>query len=176
MKTRAGGLLTYWRWLRQVSPLVQYLQFPVAISRSSPHIHKARSFQQVHHGQPHIQTPQFPASARLRISRHSGGNARRMRARRGRRRPATSGLPHRRREQRRREIRWRGRWRRWFSIAGRASKKAGTRVPASCSEKRLSDQAAWVTATPLLFSSSCNSPVWNISRTMSQPPTNSPFT
>ena len=29
---------------------------------------------------------------------------------------------------------------------------------------------------PLLCSSSCNSPLWNISRTMSQPPTNSPLT
>ena len=32
------------------------------------------------------------------------------------------------------------------------------------------------TATPLSLSSCCNSPAWNISRTMSQPPTNSPFT
>ena len=32
------------------------------------------------------------------------------------------------------------------------------------------------TATPLSLSVCCNSPAWNISRTMSQPPTNSPFT
>ena len=31
-------------------------------------------------------------------------------------------------------------------------------------------------ATPLPLSNSCNSPAWNISRMMSQPPTNSPFT
>ena len=33
-----------------------------------------------------------------------------------------------------------------------------------------------LTATPLSLSSCCNSLAWNISRTMSQPPTNSPLT
>ena len=37
-------------------------------------------------------------------------------------------------------------------------------------------QAAVVTATPLSAKSCCNSPAWNISRMMSQPPTNSPLT
>ena len=37
-------------------------------------------------------------------------------------------------------------------------------------------QAVWLTETPLSLSACCNSPAWNISRTMSQPPTNSPFT
>ena len=37
-------------------------------------------------------------------------------------------------------------------------------------------EAAALTATPLAAKSCCNSPAWNISRMMSQPPTNSPFT
>jgi hypothetical protein len=37
-------------------------------------------------------------------------------------------------------------------------------------------EAAALTATPLSARSCCNSPAWNISRMMSQPPTNSPFT
>ena len=37
-------------------------------------------------------------------------------------------------------------------------------------------QAEAVTVTPLSASSCCNSPAWNISRMMSQPPTNSPLT
>jgi hypothetical protein len=37
-------------------------------------------------------------------------------------------------------------------------------------------EAAALTATPLSAKSCCNSPAWNISRMMSQPPTNSPFT
>ncbi len=37
-------------------------------------------------------------------------------------------------------------------------------------------EAAALTATPLSTKSCCNSPAWNISRMMSQPPTNSPFT
>ena len=36
--------------------------------------------------------------------------------------------------------------------------------------------AAALTVTPLSANSCCNSPAWNISRMMSQPPTNSPFT
>ena len=36
--------------------------------------------------------------------------------------------------------------------------------------------AAALTVTPLSASSCCNSPAWNISRMMSQPPTNSPLT
>ena len=37
-------------------------------------------------------------------------------------------------------------------------------------------QAAVVAGTPLSANSCCSSPAWNISRMMSQPPTNSPFT
>jgi len=37
-------------------------------------------------------------------------------------------------------------------------------------------EAAVLTATPLSASSFCNSPAWNISRMISQPPTNSPLT
>src|SRR5206468_10558145 len=37
-------------------------------------------------------------------------------------------------------------------------------------------EAAALTMTPLSANSCCNSPAWNISRMMSQPPTNSPLT
>src|SRR4051794_33236593 len=37
-------------------------------------------------------------------------------------------------------------------------------------------EAAALTVTPLSAKSCCNSPAWNISRIMSQPPTNSPLT
>src|SRR6266852_6443430 len=37
-------------------------------------------------------------------------------------------------------------------------------------------EAAAATGTPLSASSCCSSPAWNISRMMSQPPTNSPLT
>jgi len=37
-------------------------------------------------------------------------------------------------------------------------------------------EAAAFTTTPLSANSCCNSPAWNISRIMSQPPTNSPLT
>src|SRR5258708_16327518 len=37
-------------------------------------------------------------------------------------------------------------------------------------------EAAALTLTPLSARSCCNSPAWNISRMMSQPPTNSPLT
>jgi hypothetical protein len=37
-------------------------------------------------------------------------------------------------------------------------------------------EAAVLTATPLSANSCCNSPAWNISRIISQPPTNSPLT
>ncbi len=37
-------------------------------------------------------------------------------------------------------------------------------------------EAAALTVTPLSTKSCCNSPAWNISRMMSQPPTNSPLT
>ena len=51
-------------------------------------------------------------------------------------------------------------------------------------EPRLADQArgdaqaeaAALTVTPLSVNSCCNSPAWNISRMMSQPPMNSPLT
>ena len=53
-----------------------------------------------------------------------------------------------------------------------------------CFQPRRSDQArtpaqaeaAALTVTPLSASSCCSSPAWNISRMISQPPTNSPFT
>lgn len=44
------------------------------------------------------------------------------------------------------------------------------------SRRRAQAEAAAVTATPLSAKSCCNSPAWNISRMMSQPPTNSPLT
>ena len=37
-------------------------------------------------------------------------------------------------------------------------------------------EAAALATTPLSANSCCNSPAWNISRMMSQPPTNSPLT
>ena len=37
-------------------------------------------------------------------------------------------------------------------------------------------EAAALTVTPFSANSCCNSPAWNISRMMSQPPTNSPLT
>ena len=37
-------------------------------------------------------------------------------------------------------------------------------------------EAAALTVTPLSAKSCCSSPAWNISRMMSQPPTNSPLT
>jgi len=47
---------------------------------------------------------------------------------------------------------------------------------ADLARARTQADAAALTVTPLSASSCCNSPAWNISRTMSQPPTNSPFT
>ena len=41
---------------------------------------------------------------------------------------------------------------------------------------RVQAEAAALIATPLSASNCCNSPAWNISRMMSQPPTNSPLT
>ena len=41
---------------------------------------------------------------------------------------------------------------------------------------RTQAEAAALTVTPLSASSCCSSPAWNISRMMSQPPTNSPLT
>ena len=41
---------------------------------------------------------------------------------------------------------------------------------------RTQAEAAALTVTPLSANSCCNSPAWNISRMMSQPPTNSPLT
>src|SRR5690606_19440857 len=38
------------------------------------------------------------------------------------------------------------------------------------------DQAVCLTGMPAASMWACNSPAWNISRTMSAPPTNSPFT
>ena len=45
--------------------------------------------------------------------------------------------------------------------------------PARCQAQA---EAAALTVTPLSAKSCCNSPAWNISRMMSQPPTNSPLT
>jgi hypothetical protein len=44
--------------------------------------------------------------------------------------------------------------------------------------RRRGNQVAAVsrTWTPFVFKRSCSSPAWNISRMISQPPTNSPFT
>ncbi len=45
-----------------------------------------------------------------------------------------------------------------------------------CGRRGVQACAASLTGTPLSLSSDSNSPAWNISRTMSQPPTNSPLT
>jgi hypothetical protein len=42
--------------------------------------------------------------------------------------------------------------------------------------RRTQAEAAALTVTPLSANSCCSSPAWNISRMMSQPPTNSPLT
>jgi hypothetical protein len=42
--------------------------------------------------------------------------------------------------------------------------------------RRAQAEAAALTVTPLSANSCCSSPAWNISRMMSQPPTNSPLT
>ena len=47
---------------------------------------------------------------------------------------------------------------------------------ADLARKPAQAEAAALTVTPLSANSCCNSPAWNISRMMSQPPTNSPFT
>ena len=47
-----------------------------------------------------------------------------------------------------------------------------TNLPRDCAQA----EAAALTATPLSTNNCCNSPAWNISRMMSQPPTNSPLT
>jgi hypothetical protein len=47
---------------------------------------------------------------------------------------------------------------------------------ADLARRRAQAEAAALTVTPLSASSCCSSPAWNISRMMSQPPTNSPLT
>jgi hypothetical protein len=47
---------------------------------------------------------------------------------------------------------------------------------AELARRKTQAEAAALTVTPLSASSCCNSPAWNISRMMSQPPTNSPLT
>ena len=47
---------------------------------------------------------------------------------------------------------------------------------ADLARRRTQAEAAALTVTPLSASSCCSSPAWNISRMMSQPPTNSPLT
>ena len=47
---------------------------------------------------------------------------------------------------------------------------------ADLARRKTQAEAAALTVTPLSASSCCNSPAWNISRIMSQPPTNSPLT
>ena len=42
--------------------------------------------------------------------------------------------------------------------------------------RRIAQAEAVASVTPLSAKSCCNSPAWNISRMMSQPPTNSPLT
>jgi hypothetical protein len=48
--------------------------------------------------------------------------------------------------------------------------------PADLTRRRVQAEAAALMVTPLSASSCCSSPAWNISRMMSQPPTNSPLT
>src|SRR4051812_672916 len=50
-----------------------------------------------------------------------------------------------------------------------------SRLPDPARRTAQADAAA-LTVTPLSANSCCNSPAWNISRMMSQPPTNSPLT
>jgi hypothetical protein len=47
---------------------------------------------------------------------------------------------------------------------------------ADLARRKTQAEAAALTVTPLSASSCCSSPAWNISRMMSQPPTNSPLT
>ena len=47
---------------------------------------------------------------------------------------------------------------------------------ADLARRKTQAEAAALTVTPLSASSCCNSPAWNISRMISQPPTNSPLT
>ena len=47
---------------------------------------------------------------------------------------------------------------------------------AELARRKTQAEAAAPIVTPLSASSFCNSPAWNISRMMSQPPTNSPLT
>ena len=47
---------------------------------------------------------------------------------------------------------------------------------AELARRQAQAEAAALTVTPLSASSCCSSPAWNISRMISQPPTNSPLT
>ena len=47
---------------------------------------------------------------------------------------------------------------------------------ADLARRQAQAEAAALTVTPLSANSCCSSPAWNISRMMSQPPTNSPLT
>jgi hypothetical protein len=47
---------------------------------------------------------------------------------------------------------------------------------AELARRKTQAEAAALTVTPLSAKSCCSSPAWNISRMMSQPPTNSPLT
>jgi hypothetical protein len=47
---------------------------------------------------------------------------------------------------------------------------------AELSRREAQAEAAALSSTPLSANSCCNSPAWNISRMISQPPTNSPLT
>ena len=47
---------------------------------------------------------------------------------------------------------------------------------ADLARRRAQAEAAAATVTPLSANNCCSSPAWNISRMMSQPPTNSPLT
>jgi ABC-type dipeptide/oligopeptide/nickel transport system permease component len=62
-------------------------------------------------------------------------------------------------------------------FAARRNDKARSRGPMSFILMSLlsGDYAVCRDAMPLSFKVCCNSPAWNISRTMSQPPTNSPL-
>src|SRR4051794_26418592 len=56
-------------------------------------------------------------------------------------------------------------------IGGHDVDQRGADLPRRCQA-----EAGAAVATPFSASSCCNSPAWNISRMMSQPPTNSPLT
>jgi len=61
-------------------------------------------------------------------------------------------------------------------MRGRAAPRASQAAEAGGPRAPGGGQASALLAMPFSFSSAVSSPDWNISITMSQPPTNSPFT